>query len=105
MRKILGLLGLTAIAFYAWAQSGAGQLSSYAKALNSATSLSANYTLQRVGGTKDEYNVQLAKPNMARVETSGWIVVADGKTVTTYDKAAKTYSKRPQAEGELKGLL
>lgn len=106
MRKIIAIAGIAAIALFVWAQgSGAGLLSAYSKALNSAQSLTVNYTIQRIGGTKDEYTVSFAKPNLVRIDKPGELIVADGTTITTYDKTNKTYFKRPQDAGELKQIL
>jgi outer membrane lipoprotein-sorting protein len=105
MRKILGIMGLTAVAVWVVAQSGAGVLSNFAKALSSAESLTVNYTIQRIGGTKDEYTVAFARPNLVRIDKPNELIVADGKTITTYDKAAKTYFKRPQTDEEIRGLV
>jgi outer membrane lipoprotein-sorting protein len=106
MRKIIAIAGLAAVALLVWAQSsGSGLLSAYSKALNSAQSLTVNYTLQRIGSTKEEYTVSFAKPNMVRIDKANEMIVADGKTITTYDKTNKTYFKRPQTEDEMKDIL
>jgi len=105
MRKTIAILGIAALALIVWAQSGSGLLSSFAKALSSAESLTVNYTIQRIGGTKDEYTLSLAKPNLVRIEKANELIVADGTTITTYDKANKTYFKQPQTAEDFKALL
>lgn len=105
MRKIAIIVGL-AVTSAAFAQtSGKELLDEFAKNLNSAKSLSATYTLQPIGGVPATYNMQLSKPNLARFETPRLIVVADGKNITTYTKADKTYSKEPQTNENLQGLF
>lgn len=105
MRKVLGTLGIAAAALYVLAQSGSGLLGNYAKTLNSAQSLEATYSFQRVGGPKGEYTIQLAKPNMLRIDKANELIVADGKNLTTFDKANKTYYTRPQTAADIKALL
>jgi outer membrane lipoprotein-sorting protein len=80
-------------------------LDGYAKALNGAKSLSAGYTVQVIGGAVDEYKLDLAKPNKARIDTPTQLIIADGTTITTYDKGDKTYYKTPQTDSDLKKLF
>jgi thiol-disulfide isomerase/thioredoxin len=105
MRKVLGTLGIAAAALYVVAQSGSGLLGNYAKTLNSAQSLEATYTFQRIGGTKNEFTIQLAKPNMVRIDRANELIVGDGKNITTYDKVNKTYFIQPMSAGDLKAVL
>ena len=106
MKRSIGAGAISAAAIYVFAQgSGAGVLAGYAKAISSASSISATYTIQKVGGTKADYAVQLAKPNLARIDSPGVLIVADGKTITTYNKGQKTYFKQPQTSQDLAKLM
>jgi thiol-disulfide isomerase/thioredoxin len=104
MRRVLGIISLAAAAVAVAGTSG-NSLAGFASAINGAKSLSANYTVTPVGGAADTYTVVVKKPNMARIETPLQLIVADGKTLTTFDKGAKTYFKKPQTDEELAGLF
>jgi outer membrane lipoprotein-sorting protein len=103
MRRIIAFLaaGVLAAAVYAQVR-GTDMLANFAKALNSAQSLSTTYTVGPVADAKATYTIDLAKPNMARIDTEGQLIVADGKNIITYDKKGKTFYKQPQTE---QGLL
>jgi outer membrane lipoprotein-sorting protein len=106
MRRFLPIGALAALAVLVLAQvRGSDLLANFAKAQNGAKSLSATYTVQRVGGTSATYQVDLAKPNKARIDSPTQLVVADGTNITTYDKADKSYFTKPQTDGDLKGLF
>ncbi len=105
MRKISIAAGLAVIALAVAQSSGSSLLDNFNKALNGAKTLSATYKVTPIGGVARDVKVDLAKPNMARIDTPTELVVADGKTITTYDKAEKTYFKKPQTESELMGLF
>jgi outer membrane lipoprotein-sorting protein len=49
--------------------------------------------------------VDFAKPNKARIDSPTQLVVADGTTITTYDKGDKSYFKKPQTDADLKDLF
>lgn len=89
------------------ASAGTGQVSleSVAKAMADAKSLRAEYVVTELGGLSAEYRVTLAKPNLATIDSPDKLVVADGKTVTTYDKKEKTYFRRAQTPADLTALL
>lgn len=102
MRKFITLVGLAAAAIVVLAQGrGVDLLGSFAKALNSAQSLSVNYTVMPVGGAPETVVLELGKPNLAKIDLANESIVADGKTITTYDKKAKTYFKQPQTSDAL----
>lgn len=107
MRRMFGVLGAgAAVAIvFAFAGDGSDLIANYSKALSSAKSLNATYTVQPIGGVKQEYSVTLGKPNLARLETPTQLIVADGTNVTTLDKSANTYFKKPQSDADLKGLF
>lgn len=103
------LIGGAALAATCWVvaqtASGSAVLGNYVKTLNAADGLSVNYTVTKIGGSPETYTVNLAKPNLARLESSSQIVVADGKAMTFYDKKSNSYMKRDQTPAELKALL
>jgi len=106
MRRFLGIGAAAALAVFVLAQvSGTNQLDSYAKALNSSKSISATYTVQKPNMAAATYKIDFAKPNMARIDTPNQIVVADGKTITTYDKAENSFYKKPQTADDFKALF
>lgn len=106
MRKILGVSLLAAAGLYVWAQgSGASLLGGYQKALTEAQTLTAEYTVMHNLGAKTAIRIDLAKPNMAKIDRPNELIVADGKTITTYDKANKTYFKQEQTAALLRDAL
>lgn len=105
MRKWLGVTAVTATALLAYGGSTVDLLGDFVKALQGGKTLSAQYTLQRIGGTSRALTVSFAKPNMLRVETPTQLIVADGKQITTLEKADNTYYTRSQSDGELQSLL
>lgn len=107
MRKIACFLGIVGLALMAFAQtSGKEWLSGFVRQLNSAESLSATYTIQQIGGSGSETcKIDFAKPNRLRIDRPNETVVADGKTLVTYDKVNKTYFKQPQTEADLAKLM
>lgn len=97
--------GIAAIVLAQTSGSGASLLKAVGEKLFKAESLQSTYTVTRIGGTSQEYTVALAKPNKVRLESSDSLTIADGTTITIYDKRGKTYFKRAQSDAELKGLL
>jgi len=93
-------------AAYAGAQSSGVQvLEKFTKALSSAKALTASYTVQPIGGIATSYNLSLAKPNLAKIDTPSQLIVADGTNIVTYDKVKKTYYKKPETSQELTKLV
>ncbi|HMS54336.1 MAG TPA: thioredoxin domain-containing protein [Fimbriimonadaceae bacterium] len=107
MRKLIGLTAVAGLAIMAFAQTGGKDLlSGFAKSLNAADELNVSYTVQLLGGSAAQpYKVSLKKPNLARIDTPRELIVADGKTIFTFDKAANTYFKKPQTKEALDTLL
>lgn len=104
------LIGGALLAVAGWvlaqgASSGSAVLGSFTKALNSADGLSVTYTLTKVGGSPESYTVNLGKPNLARIESSSQVIVADGTTMTFFDKKSNSFFKRAQTPAELKAIL
>lgn len=81
------------------------KLKAYADSMAAAQSFSAKYNVQVIGASASEYSVAFSKPNMARIETSDSITVADGKTIFIYNKEDNTFIKKNQTEAELLGLF
>lgn len=106
MRKNLLFVGLAVAAAVAIAQTKTlGALDTYAKKVAAAKSLQAEFSVTEIGGVGQDYTITLSKPNMVRLDTPNQLVVADGTTVTTYDKKAKTYFKQPQTDKFLNEVL
>ncbi len=106
MRRTLGFLALGGMVAVAVAQvNGASLLEAVSKAFHGADAVKATYTVQVIGSSAEPYSVSLKKPNMARIETPTQTIVADGTDLVTYDKAEKTYFKKPQTEDDLKALF
>jgi len=93
-------------AAYAGAQNtGVQLLEKFTTALNSAKTLTVTYTVQPIGGSSTAYKLELAKPNLAKIDSPMQLIVADGANIVTYDKTKKTYFKKPETDQELKKLL
>lgn len=83
----------------------ADSLNGYVDAMKAAQSLKASYTVTIIGGESREYSVELSKPNLMRFDSPSQQVIADGTNITTFDKAAKTYYKKPQSDAEIFEML
>lgn len=106
MRKFIVMGALAGLAVFVYAQvSGTTLLANFSKALNSSKSVSATLNAQVVNGTASTYKVDLAKPNLARIETPTQLIVADGKNITTLDKGDNTYFKKAETDADLKALF
>lgn len=106
MRRAIVLFGVAALAAVIFAQGQGSQLlANFNKALGDAKSLSTSYKVQPLGGSPVEVSVELAKPNMAKIDTPSELIVADGTTITTYNKAEKAFYKKPQTADDLKSLF
>jgi outer membrane lipoprotein-sorting protein len=106
MRKYLWAALTAGLAVLVYAQVSPGQLlANYAKTLNEAKSLKTTYTVQTVTGAPAEFQLELAKPNMARITSPTEVITADGTTLVHYDKAQNTYFKDPQTPEALLSIL
>jgi len=106
MRKYLWVVATGALAVFVYAQLSAGQLlANYAKTLGEAKSLKVSYTVQSLEGAPASYQIDFAKPNLARIETPSETITADGTNIIRYDKAQKTYFKDPQTDDALRSLI
>src|SRR5689334_4734744 len=73
--------------------------------LKSKTSISAKVSYTEIGGSNSSYTIDMKKPNLLRLDNSALLVVADGTTITTYDKKAGVFYKQPQTKEDMKVLL
>jgi outer membrane lipoprotein-sorting protein len=106
MRRAFALCGVAALAVVIFAQGQGNQpLANFTKALKDAKSLSTTYTVMPVGGSASTYNVEVAKPNLAKIDSPKQLIIADGTTITTYEKGEKSYYKKPQTDAEFKQLF
>lgn len=106
MRKYLWIAAAVAGSALVYAQLGAGQvLANYATKLNAAESLKVSYTMQKMDGAPASFELELAKPNLARIDTPDELIVADGASIIRYSKGEKTYFKEAQTAAGLKQLL
>jgi len=106
LTKVLYGAAAAAMAVVATAAlSGSSMLDSFAANLHAAQGLDVSYTMTEVGGTTANYRVVLAKPNKARIDGPTSLVVADGKTITVYNKQDKVFYKKSQTDAELRGLF
>ncbi|HEY0867041.1 MAG TPA: thioredoxin family protein [Fimbriimonas sp.] len=105
MRRFSIFLSVGVVSLALASQAGDNLLSRLQQALTAAESLKAVYEIQPLSGASARYTVVLQKPNKARVDGPAQVVVADGSTITTYDKATKQYSRRPQTDAELKSMF
>lgn len=105
--RTLGVAGFAAVAAaLAFATADVSpKLRAFADKLSSADALQATYTVQQVGGASRSVTLALARPNKARIETGSTLTVADGTTITVLDKAANSYYKKPQTEGDFNALF
>ena len=105
MRKTLGFVALAGLAAFAAARLAPAGLADFSKALQSAETLKADYSVQTVGGGSERFSVELKKPNLLHVETPSQILVSDGKFLTTYDKADQSYYKQPATAASVGGVF
>lgn len=77
----------------------------HVEALQKAQSFEATFTVTQVGGSTDEQTLSLSKPNKLRWESPSTIVVGDGTTLWSYDKAKKVYTKSVSSEEAIQKAL
>lgn len=106
MRRAIAFVGVASIAAVIFAQGQGSQLlANFAKALGDAKTLSTTYVVQPVNGSPSTINVELAKPNLAKIDTPTQLIVADGTMITTLDKKENTFYKRPQTKADMTELF
>lgn len=82
-----------------------GHLSPYVKAMSAAKGLDVSYSVSVVGGSRSNYHVVLAKPDKAMIETPTNTYIADGETLTVYDKKRNTYFVKDQNKDTMREIL
>lgn len=68
-------------------------LADHYKTLADAPSLTLDYTMRTIGEAPAAYKLVLSKPGEFKLTTPTGYVVSDGKTVTTYTTAKKSYTQ------------
>jgi len=94
-RTSLYLTGaLAACAAMAFAlQNGPSMISQHAKAIAGADGLSTRVISVSVGGGRAQTSVDLAKPNLFRIDSPTTLMVSDGANIFTYFKGQNVYTK------------
>ena len=69
--------------------------------LGAAPSLTVDYTVKVGMDAAKPYRLELSRPDAFRLTTPTGFVLSDGKTVTTYDAAKKSYKQVPYAPDAL----
>lgn len=67
--------------------------------------MTVKFKVMQVGGASVDHTLTFDKPGRLRWETPVQLVIADGKTLTTYDKARNLYSQSPITEGWTKQVF
>lgn len=107
MKKIVlaTAVPVAALAALAIAQRPADALGRYVSALHAAEGLEVTYTYQPLSRPAERFRVVLSKPNLARLDLPDRLIVADGTTITFYNKKDSVFFTRPQTERELLALF
>lgn len=71
-------------------------LAGFQNKMNEAQSLKVEFTLTPIGGTPAVYTAEFAKPNKLRVDGPTELIVADGTTISRFNKTDKTWFADPQ---------
>jgi len=105
MRKFsyafLAVLPLTAAFMF----QATGPLKGHVDKLQAAKSLVVEYSVQPIGESLSNQTLSASFPNLLKWDSPAKIVVTDGKTIWTYDKAAKTYFEEPISTNWNAGFL
>jgi len=102
---MMTLLAYSLIPILSLADAPSKGFTSWQSALASKDSISAKVSIQTVGGTSTNFAIDLKKPNLVRLDTSTELVVADGTTITTFDKKGNIWYKRPQTKEDFSVLM
>ncbi|HRI42601.1 MAG TPA: c-type cytochrome [Fimbriimonadaceae bacterium] len=73
--------------------------------LTKAPAVTLKLAITQVGGATEEGTLVLSKPNFFKWETPRTLAVSDGKDLFEYDKAKKTYVKKPASPENLRKVL
>ena len=63
--------------------------------LTTAPTLTVEYKLRVIGESPSDYKLVLSQPDRFRLTTPTGFILSDGKTVTTYKSATKTFTEEP----------
>jgi len=75
-----------------------GILTRHFEVLAAAPSLTLEYKFRVVGESPADYKLVLSRPGAFRLSTPTGYVLSDGRTVTTYKSATKTYTQEPYSD-------
>lgn len=101
--KALLLFALVPVLMLPW--SAAGPVDTHVATLQKAASLSVKYKVVQAGSSPQDHSLSLTRDLKMRLETPAMLWVSDGKTLTTYNKAKKTYMQAPADKPTLAKLL
>ncbi len=73
--------------------------------LAAAPSLTVEYTVRTIGEAPSAYKLVLSRPGEFRLVTPTGFVLSDGKTVTTYTTAKKTYTQETYSDAWVAGFV
>lgn len=104
MKRALFVLPVLAASFVFAAQA-TSPLTPWTEKVAGLKSLKADISVQEVGQSTTSFKLSMQKPASLRVESAQELVVADGTTVSVYDKAGNYFYTKPQTDGELKSAL
>jgi len=80
-------------------------LNGHIEKLRAANSITATFTVNRIGNDLEDHKLVLSKPNLLRWETPATLVVANGTSILTLDKKSSQFTEEPQTADSLKKLL
>lgn len=84
---------------------GASSINPYAQQLQAAQSLTASVTIRPTGAAAQSISFIYSKPNLARIQWPGGTIIADGTSITRFDKAANTYSVADQTHPAFREIV
>lgn len=79
-------------------------LTKHFETLAAAPSLTVEYTVRTIGEAPSAYKLILSRPGEFRLVTPTGFVLSDGKTVTTYTTAKKTYTQEAYSDAWVAGF-
>ncbi len=80
-------------------------LNAHTEKMKTAGSLSAVFTVNKIGSEVEEHKLVISKPNLLRWESPSTVVVANGASILTLDKKSNQYTEEPTSAEALKKLL
>lgn len=99
------MMTLFALSVFASQQAPSKGFANWQESLKAKTSISAKVNVQEVGGSSSSYTIDLKKPAMLRLDTTDRLIIADGTTITTFEKKEGVFYKQPQTKEDMKVLL